>query len=238
RWLSSELESRDARGIGALDVAAELCADRLAIAPSPKVGQSPCVLAFVGPTGVGKTTTLAKLGSRLVRAGRRIALVTTDAQRAGGIEHLGSHAKLLQAPFHVARTGDELARAVEASANADAILVDTAGHSPRDRELVERLAATLESTERRVPLTRYLVLSATASRAALETAAKTFQPLGPDALAVTKLDETREPAPVLELAATLPLAVAFFCDGQDIARDLHRPTREQFADLFLRGRLA
>ncbi|MCK6445383.1 MAG: hypothetical protein L6Q99_03240 [Planctomycetes bacterium] len=236
--LVGELERRGARGIGALDVAAELVADRVRLAPSPKVGQEPCVLAFVGPTGVGKTTTLAKLGSRLVRAGRRVALVTTDAQRAGGIEHLGAHAKLLQAPFHVARAPEELARAVAACGTVDAVLVDTAGHSPRDRELVTGLAETLARAERRTPLVRYLVLSATASRAALELAAETFQPLTPEGLVITKLDETREPLGALELALARDLPLGFLCDGQDIARDLHRPKREHVADLCLRGRLA
>jgi flagellar biosynthesis protein FlhF len=237
RDVMAELERRDARGIGALDVAAELLAPRVAIAPSPKLGQAPCVLAFVGPTGVGKTTTLAKLGSRLVRAGRRIALVTTDVQRAGGVEQLGAHAKLLQAPIFVARSGPELIRAVESASGVDAVLLDTAGHSPRDQELVSRLAATLENAERRVALTRYLVLAATASRTALDTAAQTFAVLAPDALAITKLDETREPAAVLELAETRSLPLAFLCDGQDVARDLHRPKPEHVADLFLRGRL-
>ncbi|MCE9593751.1 MAG: hypothetical protein K8S98_06125 [Planctomycetes bacterium] len=238
RSVIAELERREARGIGALDAAVEVLGSRFTIAPSPKVGRTPCVLAFVGPTGVGKTTTLAKLGSRLVRAGRRVALITTDTQRAGGVEHLAAHAKLLQSPFHVARSADELVRATIAANGADAILIDTAGHSPRDGAFVAKLAETLESARRRVPLTRYLVLAASAGRAALATARTTFAPLSPDALAITKFDETREPAAVLELAETASLPCAFFADGQDIARDLHRPKPEQFADLLLRGRLA
>ncbi len=233
-----ELDSTGARGIGAIDAAAIALERLVPIAASPKIGGTPVVIAFVGPTGVGKTTTLAKLAARLVRAGRRVSLTTTDTHRAGGVEHLGAHAKLLQAPFHVAKDADELLRAIESSSNVDAILIDTAGHSPRDGELLERSAETLAKAGRGSQLSRYLVVSAGASRAALELARQTFASLDPTALVITKLDETREPAAALELGAQAQLGLAFLCDGQDVARDLHRPNAKHVVDLFLRGRIA
>lgn len=230
------IEQRGARGIAAVDVAAEAIEAAFRVATSPKLGDKPAVLAFVGPTGVGKTTTLAKLAAHLVRSRRRIALITTDTHRAGGVEHLSAHARLLQAPLFVARGANEMGQALERARSADAVLVDTAGHSPRDGELLARMAQVLEQAGQGFAQ-RYLVLPATASRAALEESRFSFAPLDPAALILTKLDETREPAGALEIAAASGMPLAFLCDGQEIAKHLHRARPEHVSSLFLRGRV-
>jgi flagellar biosynthesis GTPase FlhF len=231
-----------ARGPFALDAAAELLGSKVKVAPSPRVSQrdstnrfAPCVISFVGPTGVGKTTTLAKLASRLVRSGRRVGVISMDTHRPGAVEQLRALAEAMQVPVEVARDGDELAAGVASHVGADCVLVDTTGRSPRDAAALEALAAPAQGAA--ATLETYLVLPATSSRAALEEAHRGFDAARPTAWVVTKLDETREPATILESAADHGAAVAFLCDGQEISAHFHRAHAERFADLFLRGRI-
>ena len=223
------------RGAYALDIAARELSTQVAIAPSPKAPRGARfanAIAFVGPTGVGKTTTIAKLSSRLVQAGRRIGLVNLDTQRAGADRQLAEYGKLLQVPVDRASSADKLQVILERSRHLDLVLVDTTGHSPQDAQLLQRMQADL------VGPAAYLVASAATAESVLQDIGRGFGVLDPKALVVTKLDETRCPAPILEFAAGAQLPITFLCDGQDISGHLHRPTADSFADLFLRGRLA
>lgn len=223
------------RGAYALDIAARALATHVATAPSPKAPKGARfanAIAFVGPTGVGKTTTIAKLSSRLVQAGRRIGLVNLDTQRAGADLQLREYGKLLQVPVDTADSPGALQAILKRSRHLDLVLVDTSGHSPHDVQLLERMHAELAGPQ------TYLVASAATAPNVLQDIGRGFGVLAPKALVVTKLDETRSPAPILEFAAGAQLPVTFLCDGQDISGHLHRPTKDSFADLFLRGRLA
>lgn len=229
----------------AIDAAARELASLVRIAPSPKVprpagaaARSLCALAFVGPTGVGKTTTLAKLASKLVRAGRRVGLATGDARRPGAVEQLGRYAKLLQVPLDVVRGPEDLDELVTRAKALDVLLLDTGGSSARDVPAVHAAGRALTSGHPRAALFTYLVVPATATRAALDLAGESFADAGPSAAIVTKLDETRAPAPVLEHVIDRALPIAFLCDGPDVASHLRRPSPDDVADLFLRGRLA
>lgn len=239
----AHVERSGARGPYALDAAAEFLGARVLVAPGPRPASrsalergQPAVLAFVGPTGVGKTTTLAKIASRMARVGRRVSLVCMDTQRPGASEQLSAFAQLMQAPFAVAPDAAALAQVLARSSNRDCVFVDTTGRSPRDARALEQLAQSLGGDTER--LSTYLVLSAASTRAALEEARRSFAPTRPQAWIVTKLDETRAPAPVLEAAAEAKVGVAFLCDGPDVSAHLERAHAERFADLFLRGRLA
>ena len=223
------------RGAYALDVAARELSTLVQIAPSPKAPRGSThanAIAFVGPTGVGKTTTIAKLSSRLVQAGRRIGLVNLDTQRAGADRQLAEYGKLLQVPVDRADSADELQVILERSRHLDLVLIDTTGSSPHDAALLQRMQSELTGPA------AYLVASAATADSVLHEIGRGFRVLDPQALVVTKLDETRSPAPILEFAAGAQLPVTFLCDGQDISGHLHRPTADRFADLFLRGRLA
>lgn len=239
------VERSGASGAFAIDAAAEALGRSVAIAPSPRTrgpGTAAHVLAFVGPTGVGKTTTLAKLAARLVRAGRRVALVAMDGGSVGARAQLDAYGRLLQAPVRHAADAAGLARAVGESRGVDLVLVDTSGRSPRDVEALRGLARELAGARERdasaASLDVYLTLPATSGRAALDEALLGFGAARPTALVLTKLDETAQPAGVLEFAAASGLPTAFLCDGAEVARHLHRTAPERVADLFLRGRLA
>lgn len=239
------VERSGATGAFAIDAAAEALGGTLDVAPSPRTraqGAAAHVLAFVGPTGVGKTTTLAKLAARLVRAGRRVALVAMDGGSVGARAQLDTYGRLLQAPVRHAANALALARAVGESRAADLVLVDTSGRSPRDVEALRALARELSGAragdERASVLDVYLTLPATSGRTALDEALLGFAEARPTALVLTKLDETAQPAPILEFAAASGLPTAFLCDGAEVARHLHRTAPERVADLFLRGRIA
>jgi flagellar biosynthesis protein FlhF len=235
-----------ARGPFALDAAAVELGGLIAAAPSPRVRPhgsvgAPHVLAFVGPTGVGKTTTLVKLASRLVRAQRRVALVSLDGRSLAGRAQLEAYARLLQAPVVQVDDGRKLARSVAQSRHVDAVLVDTAGESPRCTEALQRLGSELAQArgggQEAAELEIYLTLSATSARGALDETLLGFGAAGPTALVLTKLDETRQPAQALEFAHASRLPVAFLCDGSDVGAHLHRTSPDRVADLFLRGRM-
>lgn len=218
----------------ALDVAADVIGGAFETAKLPRARGRARVLALVGNSGVGKTTTIAKLAMRLVRANRRVELVTFDAERPGAVEQLRAWANVLGTPFEVARSGDELASA--SITTADLVLVDTCGRLDRDVARFERMrrACATIGTE----LETYIVLSAAAASAATRTAIEGWSALQPSAAVVTRLDETREITPTLEIARDNDLPIAFFSDGPDVHLNLQRATAESFGDLCLRGRLA
>ena len=236
----SEVARGDLRGAYALDEAAHLLGRRVSVAPSPKLaaptatrisaGRRPCVIAFCGRPGAGKTTTLAKLAARLAQRRRRVALVTFDAKAK---KRLVDYAQLLQAPVDVARGAEDLLRLIARSARFDAVLVDATGEADRD-------VSTLRELRVRDPEARletYLLAPATDDRSALEEETSLHGILQLAGLVVTRLDETREPAPVLEHSIDTGAPVAFLCDGPEIGGHLRRPRPDDFADLFLRGRL-
>ena len=232
------VHAKQALGTFAIDAAASELSRMVRVAASPRADGRMRSLAFVGPTGVGKTTTLAKLAARLVRAGRRVALVSTDSYRVGAIEQLAAYGELLQAPVRMARDGDELAAIAAESGNVDVLLIDTTGRSPNDAAALERLARGLESARARAQLETYLVLAASASREALIAAADSFALARPTAAILTKLDETRAPGPAVEIGSSCGGGLLFLCDGQALSAHLERASADACADLLLRGRLA
>lgn len=238
REVVTEVERGSSRGAFALDAAAESLSRRFKIAASPRAEGGTSVIAFVGPTGVGKTTTLAKLATRLVRAGRRVSLVSIDNYRTGALTQLETYADRLSIESAFARDGNELAQVIERSRRCDAVLIDTAGRSPRDGEELERMATTLKLAGSYARLHCLLVLAANASTPSLEETVRAFSIARPNGVVITKLDETRATAPAFEVAAHSGLGLSFLCDGQDVARHFHRASADRCADLFLRGKIA
>lgn len=218
----------------ALDTAADVLGGVFHTAKLQRSRGRARVLALVGNAGVGKTTTIAKLALRLVRANRRVELMTFDAARPGAVEQLRAWADLLATPFEVAHTGEELASAPIST--ADLVLVDTCGRRELDVERLVRMREVCTSIG--TEMETYVVLSAAAARAATQTTIETWSTLNPSAAVVTRLDETREVTPTLEIARAHGLPIAFFSDGPDVHANLHRPTSESFGDLCLRGRIA
>ncbi len=215
---------------------AERAAVRAALAAAFRVqGDAPHgprrVVVLVGPTGVGKTTTIAKLAGQRRRAGGPPpALVSLDTYRIGATAQMQIYAELLGAPLRVARTPDELACALRAEERSDLVLVDSTGRSPHHEEGIAALRGFL----REIPDPEvHLVVSATTKGSDLEEIVRRFRPLRPRHLLVTKLDEAGSAGAVLGLALRLDLSVSYLAAGQEVPDDLTQATPDGLAALLL-----
>jgi flagellar biosynthesis protein FlhF len=183
-------------------------------------GISSGVIAVVGPTGAGKTTTIAKLAARwCMRYGSQdLALVSTDSYRIGARDQLLTYARILGAPMHAANSGRDLARVLERLKSKKLILIDTAGMGPRDVRLSEQLAALQLGAARARVL---LALPAQGEGHALEEIVQAFAPLTPVACILTKTDEAASLGAVISTTLRHRLKIAYVCDGQRVPEDLH-----------------
>jgi flagellar biosynthesis protein FlhF len=178
------------------------------------------IVAVVGPTGVGKTTTIAKLAARfgLRQGNRHIALISADSYRIGAQEQLATYARILDVPMRSVASVEELNAALNALADKRLILIDTAGMSQRDLQLSEKLAV-LQAGNRKVRT--LLALSATTQQAALKQAIQAFSMARPEACILTKLDEAASLGGVLSAMIDTAMPLAYTTDGQRVPEDLH-----------------
>jgi flagellar biosynthesis protein FlhF len=178
------------------------------------------VVVVVGPTGAGKTTTIAKLAARwcMQHGSQDLALVSTDAYRIGARDQLMTFARILDAPMHAANSGKDLATALERLKSKKLILIDTAGMGPRDARLAEQLAALQFGAARARVL---LALPAQGEGHALEEIVKAFAPLKPAACILTKVDEAASLGAVISTSLRHRLKIAYVCNGQRVPDDLH-----------------
>lgn len=178
------------------------------------------VAALVGPTGVGKTTTIAKLAARFaLRHGRRsVSLVTMDSYRIGAHEQLRTYGRILGVPVQVASDCEELKTILDHSGDHKLTLIDTAGISQRDLRLSQQLA-TLDIGENKIK--NYLVLSATGQMNLQEDVVRAFGKVNLRGCIVTKLDEAASLGEVLSVLIKHKLPAAYISDGQKVPDDLH-----------------
>jgi flagellar biosynthesis protein FlhF len=178
------------------------------------------VVALVGSTGVGKTTSVAKLAARYVlRHGQRhVALVTTDSYRIGAHEQLMTYGRLLGIPVQVASDHRELHSALNSLAEKRLVLIDTAGMSQRDVRLSEQFATLADSG---IPIRTLLVLSATAHTSVLRETVEAFSSVDLEGAILTKLDEAAKLGGVLSTVINQQLPLMFVTDGQRVPEDMH-----------------
>jgi flagellar biosynthesis protein FlhF len=244
RAVLSDVQRHGARGAFAVDAAAATLAALVRLMPSPRRprrGEPAPLFAFVGPTGVGKTTSLVKLGRKLREAGRKVLFASLDPASLGALERVGSLESDVdrgEIPLAPLREPDELRRLVRRAGALDAVLLDTPGLSPREEQRLDELARELARIAGGNELCTLLVLAAGAGRGSLRLTTRAFARFRPDGCVLSKLDETDEPATAVEAMLRAHLPLAFLCDGQDARGHLVRPLPETCPDLVLRGRLA
>ncbi|MCE1228984.1 MAG: flagellar biosynthesis protein FlhF [Firmicutes bacterium] len=189
------------------------------------------VAALVGPTGVGKTTTIAKLASfAKLELQQKVALVTLDTFRLAAVDQLQQYAQILQVPLHVALTVEDLRSALRFYQDRTLVLIDTPGHSPKDGAVLEQLKGFLEELP---AVETHLVLSATTKPKDLADIAARFEPLKPSRLIFTKLDETSTYGPILSTLARVKRPLSYLGTGQEVPQDLELATSRRVADLIL-----
>jgi flagellar biosynthesis protein FlhF len=178
------------------------------------------ITALVGPTGAGKTTTIAKMAARwcLRHGSKDIALVSTDAYRIGAREQLMTYARILDVPMYPANSAKELGRLLLRLSNKKLVLIDTAGMGPRDVRLTEQLAALKLGAARARVL---LALPAQGEGHALEEIVQAFTRVSPEACILTKVDEAASLGGVLSATIRHRLKIAYICDGQNVPEDMH-----------------
>ncbi len=199
--------------------------------PSARAGSR--VVALVGPTGVGKTTTVAKLAARsALQQGGRVGLVTIDTFRIAAVEQLKTYAKIMAVPLRVAEDAGQFQTAVEEFSDRDLVLVDTAGRSPRDEEALAELFSLFPAD---LPVEVHLVLSVTTRSRDLEEILKRYAGLGASRLILTKLDETGSHGALLGLPLASRLPLSYVTTGQNVPDDIEEATAAGVCAYLLRG---
>jgi flagellar biosynthesis protein FlhF len=189
------------------------------------------VVALVGPTGVGKTTTIAKLAANLrLREKRRVGLITVDTYRVAAVEQLRTYADIIDLPMEVVATPREMRQAIERMADLDLVLMDTAGRSPRDEVKIQELKSMLAEAK---PDDVQLVLSSTAGAKSLAVTAERFAEVGTTALLLTKLDETASLGHLISLIRQCQLPVSYLTDGQNVPDDIQTAECRRLAYMML-----
>ena len=190
------------------------------------------VFAFIGTTGVGKTTTLAKIAAHFVlEQNLKGALITADTYRISAVEQLKKYAEILGLPVEVVYSAADLRKAITRNRSKDFILVDTAGRSQYNEFQMDELKDFLAAHPR---MEKHLVVSATTKEQDAAQIIERFAPCHPDRIIFTKTDETQTVGMVLNLLADHSLPLSFLSNGQSVPDDIIPATAERLAELLLR----
>ena len=184
------------------------------------------VFALIGPTGVGKTTTIAKIAAHYAMNHwpDDIALVSADSFRIGAKEHLAAFANIVGVQVYSASNAEELGATLERLKHKKLVLIDTEGRSPRDRELADRLAAYGSNRDR---IRFYLTLSAATQEGGLDEAVREFNKVPLEGCIVTKIDEAAQLGCIISTLIRNDLRACWFSDGQRIPEDLHAASHKK-----------
>lgn len=203
------------------------------IEPAP---EGPRVVFFIGPTGVGKTTTIAKIASSYsLNEKKKVALLTTDTYRIAATDQLRTYAGILAVPFRVIYEPDELQKAIEDFKDCDYIFVDSAGHSHRNEELLKKQKDFLE-TASGIPHQIFLVLSATTKYRDLKKIADNYREISEYQMIFTKLDETGEYGNLYNMKCESGAPIAYITCGQNVPDDIETFNAQKIVKQLLGGK--
>jgi flagellar biosynthesis protein FlhF len=198
---------------------------------SARTTGGPVIVALVGPTGVGKTTTVAKMASEaLLRRNLKVGLINLDSYKVAAFDQLGTYAKILNVPFRSCATGDELRAAIQDFQSLDMVIVDTTGRSQRDPEQLREMQNTLNQIPQ---LRTQLVLSVTTRDAELYDMANRFAMFRPQGIIVSKLDEATIYGSIYNVSQKVKLPLLYFTTGQRVPEDIEEASPERVAALIL-----
>ncbi len=204
---------------------------------SPKNGAKK-VIMLVGPTGVGKTTSIAKLAARfsyLLEKKYKVGLVVLDTYRIGAVEQLMQYARMMKLGIETVVDPPEFSNALNALRYSDYILIDTMGSSPYDKGKIEKIYECLRANETEYSVDVVLVMPSSIKYEDLKATYDNFAPLGIDTMMFTKLDETRGFGNIFSLVYETKVPVSYFSVGQEVPEDLVVATSDFLVDCLLHG---
>jgi flagellar biosynthesis protein FlhF len=191
------------------------------------------VVALIGPTGVGKTTTIAKLAANFrLRDRQRVGLITVDTYRIAAVEQLRTYADIIDLPMEVVATQREMREALCRLSEMDLILMDTAGRSPRDEVRIQELKMMLQEAK---PDEVHLVLSSTIGAQSLVKTTRKFGEVGATALLLTKLDEATGLGNLIPLLRESELPLSYLTNGQSVPDDIQTTDPSMLTEWILTG---
>ncbi|CQR56459.1 flagellar biosynthesis protein FlhF [Paenibacillus riograndensis] len=189
------------------------------------------IVYIAGPTGVGKTTTIAKLAAeQLFRQGRKVGLITSDTYRISAVEQLRTYAAILNMPLEVVQSPGDLQRALFRLESCDLVLMDTAGRNYRNEMLVAELQSLLA---KELKSETFLVLSLTSKSRDMKKIVEHFGRYQLDKVIFTKLDETGSYGPLFNVLNDFPLKLSYITNGQNVPDDLLAATKDQLSGMIL-----
>lgn len=179
------------------------------------------VVALVGPTGTGKTTTIAKLAARYAQkyGADQVALITIDTYRIAAYEQLATYGKIIGCPVRKAQSGEQLADLLFQLRNKRLVLIDTAGFSQRDSRLISQLATFGQVSGQQVK--NYLVVQGNTQQATLKHIINAYKSIDLQGCIITKLDECYSLGEVISNVIEAQLPVSYVADGQQVPEDIH-----------------
>ncbi len=212
----------------------ELIGEKFTPARSVQPSDLPVILPFIGPTGVGKTTTLAKLAAQKLNENKSVGFISLDFYRLAAVDQLRCYADILDVPMLDIENYNAFTGAVDQLLNqgVEMIFVDTAGHSQFDEEKIDSLQGLFKVD---LPRINHLVISATSRQQEVDSVLESFDRVGYDRLVITKLDETRSFGLLFNLLHRTDKPISHFTDGQDVPMDLIIAEADIVGNLLLRG---
>ncbi len=191
----------------------------------------PRTIALIGPTGVGKTTTIAKLAATFkLKHKKNVALITLDTYRIAAVDQLRTYAGIIGVPLHVVLQPEDIQKALDKCSGCDVVLIDTAGRSQRDDHRLTQLAAFLDAAR---PHEVHLVLSSTCSQKVLMETVQRFGRVRTDKIIFTKLDEAVTFGVLLNVLGKADMSLSYVTTGQEVPHQIEPGCPNRLADLVL-----
>lgn len=188
-------------------------------------------VVLVGPTGVGKTTTIAKLAGRMsLIEKKKVGLITVDTYRIGAVEQLRTYAEIMNLPFAVVITLKEMEAAVNSMSDCDVVLIDTTGRSSKNRMQISELRAFIEKTN---SSSINLVISSVTKNKDIKNIIEGYKTLNFNNVIITKLDETNSYGALLSIMKYCKTPIRFVTTGQNVPEDIKIPTKDKVLKLII-----